>query len=143
MENEEQESRLLEVHRSHLIELQDDIKEKIFKSLGPLAETWAGAKLLPTSVFGIRRYGNRSALISHLDKPWSHVISAILNIGQEVEEDWPLFIKDHSGGSHRLVLQPGEMLWYESARLVHGRQVVEEGILASSWQCHHLQHGHH
>ena len=53
----------------------------------------------------------RSSLIAHLDKPWSHVISAILNIGQEVEEDWPLFIKDHDDRSHKVVLRPGEMIW--------------------------------
>ena len=53
----------------------------------------------------------RSSLIAHLDKPWSHVISAILNIGQEVDEDWPLFIKDHEDKSHTVLLRPGEMLW--------------------------------
>lgn len=79
-------------------------------------------KLQPTSVYGIRRYHNRwegrfpvtssrSSLISHMDKPWSHVISAILNIGQQVEEDWPLFIKDQEGEGHRVVLRPGEMIW--------------------------------
>ena len=53
----------------------------------------------------------RSSLIAHLDKPWSHVISAILNIGQEVDEDWPLFIKDHEDKSHKVLLRRGEMLW--------------------------------
>merc|ERR1719341_1058597 len=51
----------------------------------------------------------------------THVISAILNLGQEVEEDWPLYIKDHQGHHHQVLLAPGEMVWYESAKLVHGR----------------------
>ena len=68
-----------------------------------------------------RRYTNGSWLASHLDRFSTHVISAILNIGQDVEEDWPLYILDNSGAPHSVLLQPGEMLWYESARAVHGR----------------------
>ena len=55
-------------------ELQDAVKEKIFKTLGPIAEVrlglfsklqranvqeWSGVRLQPTSVYGIRRYLNR------------------------------------------------------------------------------------
>ena len=28
------------------------------------------------------------------------VITAILNLGQDVEEDWPLFVKDNKGEDH-------------------------------------------
>ena len=28
------------------------------------------------------------------------MISAILNLGQDVEEDWPLFVKDNKGEDH-------------------------------------------
>ena len=55
------------------------------------------------------------------------MISAILNLGQSVSRDWPLFIQDNSGAQHSVLLQPGEMLWYESARLVHGRPEKLEG----------------
>ena len=36
-----------------------------------------------TSVYGIRRYSSGAWLASHLDKMETHVISAILNIGQK------------------------------------------------------------
>ena len=83
----------------------------------PLAEQWSDVALQFTSIYGIRRYFNNSALISHVDR-WAetaelvpratchvprtptHVISAILNIGQDVEEDWPLFLRDHRGEDH-------------------------------------------
>ncbi len=39
-----------------------------------------------------------------------------MNIGQTVDTDWPLEIMDHEGGAHRVFLQPGEMVWYESRR---------------------------
>ena len=58
---------------------------------------------------------------SHVDRFNTHVISAILNIGQQVEEAWPLYIKDNDGRSHEVFLAPGQMVWYESARAVHGR----------------------
>ena len=35
-----------------------------------------------------------SALTSHLDKLSTEVISAIINVGQEVEEDWPLYLRN-------------------------------------------------
>jgi prolyl 4-hydroxylase len=44
------------------------------------------------------------------------VISAILNVGQSVDEPWPLQIVDHEDKRHDVFLKPGEMLWYESAR---------------------------
>ena len=28
------------------------------------------------------------------------MITAILNLGQDVEEDWPLFVKDNKGEDH-------------------------------------------
>ena len=74
----------------------------------------------------------------------THVISAILNIGQDVEEDWPLFLRDHRGQDHvvmrhvshcghvsrvpvQVFLAPGDLVWYESARVVHGRQFPLRG----------------
>ena len=58
---------------------------------------------------GIRRYLNRSSLLAHTDRVTSHVISAILNIGQQVEQPWPLNILDHRGGEHTVLLQPGQV----------------------------------
>ena len=51
----------------------------------------------------------------------THVISAILNIKQKVDSDWPLQIYDHAGHLHEVTLKEGEMVWYESAKMVHAR----------------------
>ena len=32
----------------------------------------------------------------------THVVSTIINLGQEVEEDWVLYIKDHQGNSNQV-----------------------------------------
>lgn len=142
LENDEDQSMLYGVPRTQMIELTDSVSEKIFKTLGPLAEEWTnGLRLQPTSVYGIRRYRNRSALISHCDKPHSHVISAILNIAQDLEEDWPLFIKDNEGRNHRVIMKPGEMVWYESARLIHGRQWPMKGQFYDNLFIHYKPRG--
>ena len=101
--------------------------EALRSGLQPLAERWSGVRLEHTSTYGIRRYTDGSWLISHTDRFRTHVISAILNIGQAVRRDWPLFILDNEGRGHRVILAPGEMVWYESARLLHGRPELLEG----------------
>lgn len=57
----------------------------------------------------------------HVDTVNTHVVSAIINVDQDVDEDWPLLILDHDGNEHNLIMQPGDMVFYESARLLHGR----------------------
>lgn len=47
------------------------------------------------------------------------MISAIINVSQTAP--WPLFILDNAGSQHKVQLEPGQMLWYESAKLPHGR----------------------
>ena len=39
----------------------------------------------------------------------------------QVDSDWPLQIYDNNGTLHEVTLAPGEMVWYESAKLLHGR----------------------
>ena len=91
------------------------------QGLQPLAEFWAGVRLEHTRTSYVRRYTNGSWMASHVDGFNTHVISAIINLDQSVTEPWPLFIKGNEGLAHTVVLAPGEMLWYESARAVHGR----------------------
>ena len=49
----------------------------------------------------------------HVDRMETHVISAIINIDQKVDTEWPLQIQDHQGRMHELVMRPGEMVLYE------------------------------
>lgn len=103
--------------------LDAPVLEDIYSKLRPMAQDWIDNKveLSGTSIYGIRKYTRGAWLMGHLDHLKSHVISAILNIKQDVDEDWPLQIFDHSGQLHEIILKQGEMVWYESASLVHGR----------------------
>ena len=51
----------------------------------------------------------------------THIISAIINVAQKVNKPWPLHIMDHGQKHHKVYLNPGEMVWYESSILPHGR----------------------
>jgi len=118
---EEAESSLRSSKRTYITQLSQSVLNQLRTKLHPLAEEWANTKLKHEATYGIRRYTNGSWLTSHVDRFNTHVISAILNIGQSVEEDWPLYIVDNDGGQHAVVMEPGEMVWYESARAIHGR----------------------
>ena len=104
-----------------------EVKETLGEGLRELAERWAGLELELSTVYGPRRYSRHSRLSLHVDRLSTHVISAILNIQQEVDTPWLLDILDNSGRPHQVELRPGEMLLYESARLPHGRTRPLEG----------------
>lgn len=106
--------------RMETLQLSEQMKTTLLTTLKPMAEKWSGVGLTGTSVYGVRRYKNNAWLSEHVDQMATHVISAILNVGQK-GEPWPLFIMDHEDHMNRVFLEPGQMVWYESARLRHGR----------------------
>ena len=68
----------------------------------------------------------------------THVISAILNIKQKVDSDWPLQIYDHAGKLHSVTLKEGEMVWYESAKMVHARALPLNGSYFENIFVHYM-----
>jgi hypothetical protein len=58
----------------------------------------------------------------HVDRTQTHVISCIYHIGSsENSEPWPIVIEDYHGNTNSVVLKPGDILLYESAKNFHGR----------------------
>lgn len=113
---------------------------RVHEELLPLHEQWAGVKLFPTSIYGIRLYQNTSSLVMHCDKVHSHVISSIIHIAHQYDDDdvpWPIEIEDHDGVLHAVALQPGDMLFYESARCLHGRMTEFRGKYYGSIFAHY------
>ena len=141
VQDDGQESSLVLVQRTFLIHLEPEVMNQVTDTLWPMAETWSGTPLEHSATYGVRRYTNTSRLSAHLDRLGSHVISVIMNLGQEVEEDWPLYIQDHSGGLHRVVLAAGEMVWYEGARLSHGRMTPLSGEFYDNLFVHYKPRG--
>ena len=123
---------------SDVIELSDKLRKEIHNSLKPQLEAWSKTELIPTFVYGIRVYKKGSVLIPHRDKLKTHIISAIINVDQEVDEGWPLIIEDNYYRKHHVFLNPGEVIFYESARLDHGRPLPLKGEKFANIFCHFM-----
>mmetsp|Transcript_39576 Transcript_39576/g.105579 ORF Transcript_39576/g.105579 Transcript_39576/m.105579 type:complete len:173 (+) Transcript_39576:494-1012(+) len=72
----------------------------------------------------------------HIDRLESLILSSILHIGHE-GADWPLVIEDFQGITHELFLEPGDMLFYESSKIMHGRPRRFEGSWYTSMFLHY------
>ena len=108
-----------------------NLASDVLNDLQSIHEEWAGGiKLRGTSAYGVRLYKNGSSLIMHYDKVHSHVISSIVHIAHEYDDEdepWPIQIEDHNGKLHSVNLEPGQMLFYESSKCLHGRMKVFKG----------------
>ena len=103
---------------------------EVIRELKELHEEWSGMKLRETSAYGVRLYQNGSSLVMHHDKVHTHVISSIVHIAHQYDNDsvpWPIQIEDHDGNMHSVSLQAGDMLHYESAKCLHGRMQELKG----------------
>jgi prolyl 4-hydroxylase len=104
------------------------LKTRMAEELKPILEDWYGhGKLKMTSIYGVRKYTDGSILRMHVDTANTHVISAIINVDQDVEEPWRLLILDHDENEHWLTMEPGDMVLYESAKMLHGRPEPMKG----------------
>lgn len=102
---------------SSLVDLSPALRKEIHDKLKPEMEDWAKTSLDPTYVYGIRNYHRGAVLKTHRDRLETHIISAIINVDQKVDEDWPLFIEDNYYRQHHVFLKPGDVIFYEGARL--------------------------
>ena len=121
---------------SILVDLSAELREEIHDTLKTMMESWCNKELVPTFVYGIRSYQRGAALKCHQDRVETHIISAIINVDQKVDEDWPLSIDDNYYRNHEVFLQPGEIIFYEGGRLSHGRPKPLNGDFFANIFCH-------
>ena len=121
---------------SSLVELSDSLRQKIHDVMKPMMESWSQSQLEPTYVYGIRIYHRGAALKCHRDRLETHIISVIINVSQDVDEPWPLVIEDNWYRKHQVLLQPGDMVFYEGGRLLHGRPEPLNGDEFANIFCH-------
>ncbi|MCH2652523.1 MAG: nitroreductase family deazaflavin-dependent oxidoreductase [Gammaproteobacteria bacterium] len=123
---------------SHTIEMPNDLRDEVHQSLLSKAEDWSGIRLLPTYVYGVRIYNRGAILKPHRDREETHIIGVIINIDQKVDSPWALEIEDHQSNNHEIFLSPGEVIFYESATLDHGRPAPFEGEKFVNVFCHYM-----
>ena len=118
----EKKIQVIEADEPPLFIYRKDLTDRVLKELHPLHEAWAGLELVPHQAYGFRLYGNNSRLFMHVDKSQTHVISGILHIDRsEDAEPWPILIEDYQGNLNEVLLEPGDLLFYESSKCWHGR----------------------
>jgi hypothetical protein len=106
-------------------------------ALKPIHEAWCGFPLVPSACYGIRVYQRGAYLHEHTDTSETHLISSTICVAQETEGPWPLSIEDTEGERHEVVIEPGEMLFYEGAYLRHGRPYPLQGAYYAGIYLHY------
>lgn len=87
-----------------------------------LVEAWAGVPVEQTDMYGLRQYVEGARLLTHVDRQTTHAVSLILNIAQSnLTEPWPVEVYDHAHRLHEVIMEPGDIVYYESAKALHGR----------------------
>lgn len=76
----------------------------------------------------MRRYEDGARLLTHVDRESTHAASIIMNIAQGgVRSPWRVEIYDFAGRLHEVEMDPGDIVYYESARCLHGRMRPLDG----------------
>jgi prolyl 4-hydroxylase len=77
------------------------LKEHIWAAASAVLEEWTQVELQPCSLYGIRVYHEGAIMMPHVDR-LPLVASAVINVAQDVEEDWPTVSEIDVGSSNRV-----------------------------------------
>ncbi len=97
-----------------------ELHDEIWNVTRDLISEWTGETLEGSSVYGVRIYKEGAILAPHVDR-LPLICSAIINVEQDVDEDWPLEVIGHDGVARNVTMKPGDMVLYESHSVLHGR----------------------
>lgn len=109
-----------------MLQIDSTTRKLIWEASKESLEQWTGVELSPTSLYGVRVYTEDAVLAPHVDR-MPLVISAIINVAQDVDEDWPLEVYGHDGKAYNVTMEPGDMVFYESHSVIHGRPFPLKG----------------
>jgi len=105
------------------------VRRQIVAHMKDVLEWWTNQPLEHTSTYGMRIYKRQAMLVNHVDRSDTHVASAVIQVHQTTDPDggWPLEVVGEDDVVREVYLQPGEMVLYEGARLLHGRPMRFKG----------------
>ena len=132
---------MLNLENTNLIGSGEALRKKIWDETQQILQEWTGVDLSPTSLYGVRIYTEGAILAPHVDRN-PLVISAIINVAQNVEEDWPLEVIGHDGRAYNVTMEVGDMILYESHSVIHGRPFKLKGEYFANVFCHFEPLGH-
>jgi hypothetical protein len=109
-----------------LLYLDETFNQELLEEFKALHERWSGCTLRKAACYGIRVYQPGSYLYSHVDR-LTHVVSSTICVDHRLRNRWPLYVEDADGRPHEIEIEPGEMVFFEGARLKHGRPYALNG----------------
>eukprot|EP01128_Nolandella_sp_AFSM9_P011190 TRINITY_DN7907_c0_g1_i2.p1 TRINITY_DN7907_c0_g1~~TRINITY_DN7907_c0_g1_i2.p1 ORF type:complete len:187 (+),score=43.66 TRINITY_DN7907_c0_g1_i2:188-748(+) len=114
----------------HLKDLNPELCRDLEKFVKEKLEEWTGLKdLQHTATYGIREYLDGTVLANHVDRFETHVLSAIVHVGDILpREDWLLQVQDRRKAPKSIAFTRDiDVVLYESSTLVHGRTIPFQG----------------
>jgi len=121
----------------------DQFRDRIVAAAQRLVAEWAGVApetLEHTVTYGIRAYYRNSTLSTHVDAVETHVLSVIYVVDYEYDSDLPgstaepwyvVTDPDLTGNRQAQEVKPGQLFFYESAKLPHGRPSQLKGAFSA------------
>mmetsp|Transcript_36126 Transcript_36126/g.56574 ORF Transcript_36126/g.56574 Transcript_36126/m.56574 type:complete len:90 (-) Transcript_36126:47-316(-) len=79
---------------------------------------------------------NQSSLKLHVERSSTNAISVVIQVDQNVDDDWMFEVHGHKGEVEYLRTEPQEMILYEGASVVHGRPQKLNGQFYSNLFLH-------
>ena len=110
-----------------LLYQDENFNQRLMSDLHPAHEEWSGRQIRKAACYGIRVYQPGSYLYNHIDRTGTHVVSSTICVDHRLHKPWPLYIEDDDGQPHEISVEPGEMVFFEGARLTHGRPYALDG----------------
>ena len=115
---------------TNLLELNkydNKLFDKVNNYIEQLLINWTNKTDIKHSfTYGMREYTNGAILDTHIDRGYTHIVSAIINIYQDKE--WPLIVYDHNNNMESInMTNKDDLLLYESATIFHGRPIPSRG----------------
>ena len=108
-----------------ILYLTEELIKRLDERIRPIVKEWIKEEVQLSGIYGIRIYRNGAWLKNHCDRP-GYILSGLLNIDQDVDEDWPIFMENSEGYLDPHYLKPGDLMLYES-QLEHGRETPLKG----------------
>lgn len=124
--------------KTEFFRMEKEMREAISDHVQPLLEEWCGKELVPTIVYAVRTYLDGAVLDMHQDRNSDYAVSASITIYQDVDEDWALSIEDHSGETHSMIMDCGDIVFFEGRNLFHGRPEPFKGRTYVNMYCHYI-----
>ncbi|KAL9184272.1 hypothetical protein ACHAXT_002358 [Thalassiosira profunda] len=112
----------------NFIQIPWDLKHTWQGRLKDVVQAWVGVEIEQTDMYGIRQYETGARLLTHVDRITTHAVSLIVNIAQgNLTQPWTVEVYDHADRLHEVEMKPGDVVYYESAKALHGRNTPLAG----------------